>query len=143
MIPSPLLCSKGPFKAKKNTSTPLLSGQKKNDSSAWRKPLTEAEGVPMFSAGQTRPNMLIPPASTTLLISSPTYLAVGTVDERSSSQQVSEKGWEVLGQQGDIENLSHPARHIHHRLVREAHVQGSVAAFKPGTKDIKLQVVNM
>lgn len=61
------------------------------------------------------------------------YLTVGTVDERSFSQQVLEEGRQVSGQQTDVQNLGHPSRHIHHGLMREAHVQSSVASFQPGT----------
>lgn len=50
------------------------------------------------------------------------YLAVGTVDECSFREQVLEEGWQVPGQRCDGQNLSHPARHINHGLMREAHI---------------------
>lgn len=70
-------------------------------------------------------------------ISSP-YLAVATVDECSFRQQISKKGWQVFRKRGNGENLSHPACHINHGLVREAHVQSSVATFQPGTGRIQV-----
>lgn len=63
------------------------------------------------------------------------YLAVGTVDECSFREQVLEEGWQVPGQRGDGQNLSHPARHINHGLMGEAHIKSSVAPFQPETGD--------
>lgn len=56
------------------------------------------------------------------------YLAVGAVDESSFRQQVTEEAWQV-SQFGNVQDLSHPTCHIHHGLMREAHVQSPVASF--------------
>lgn len=59
------------------------------------------------------------------------YLAVSTVDESSFGQQVAQQVRQLPGQRRDVQDLSHPTRHVHHGLVGEAHVQGSVASFQP------------
>lgn len=61
----------------------------------------------------------------------PRYLAVSTVDEGPFGQQVTQQGRQVPGQGRDVQDLGHPTRHVHHGLVGEAHVQGSVAPFQP------------
>lgn len=65
------------------------------------------------------------------------YLGVGTVNECTFGQQVSEEMWQVSGQRCGAQNLSDPTRHINHGLMREAHIQSSVSSFYPGTKDRK------
>lgn len=59
------------------------------------------------------------------------YLAVSTVDESSFGQQVTQQGRQVPGQRCDVQDFSHPACHVHHGLMGEAHIQGSVASFQP------------
>lgn len=67
----------------------------------------------------------------------PPYLAVATVDERSFGQQVAEQLRQVFVHQGEGKNLSHPAGHIHHGLMRVTHFQSSVASFKPDNTNTK------
>ena len=61
-------------------------------------------------------------------MSAPQYLAVGTVDERSFGQQVRQQCRQVRGQRRDVQDFAHPTRHVHHGLMGEAHIQGSVAS---------------
>lgn len=59
------------------------------------------------------------------------YLAVSTVDESSFGQQVTQQGRQVPGQRCDVQDFSYPTCHVHHGLMGEAHIQGSVASFQP------------
>ena len=61
----------------------------------------------------------------------PAYLTVGAVDEGPLSQQVLQGPRQVLGEGGHGENLRHPARHVRHGLVGEAHLQSLVAPLQP------------
>jgi len=63
--------------------------------------------------------------------SQPTYLAVGTVDEGALVQQVAQEVGQVPGERGHVQHLRHPARHVGHGLVGEAHLQGLVAPLQP------------
>lgn len=112
MIPSPLLCSKGPWREKKTHNTHPRSGHMR---------LVTNHQWP--SSDMSRCGA-----------SSCWYLAVGAVDERSFSQQVSEEGRQFSGQRHHLQDLGDPARHVDHGLVGESHIQSSVASFQPGTK---------
>ena len=61
----------------------------------------------------------------------PAYLTVGAVDEGPLAQQVLQGPRQVLGEGGHGENLRHPARHVRHGLVGEAHLQSLVAPLQP------------
>lgn len=70
------------------------------------------------------------------------YLVGSTVDESSFGQQVTQQGGQVPGQRRDVQDFCHPTRHVHHGLVGEAHVQGSVASFQPAGNMIQVPLAS-
>lgn len=109
MIPSSFRCSKGPCKVKKKKKNSLSKVKHESSQPTWRPSSDTSCGGTSYCE----------------------YLAVGAVDERSFSQQVSEEGWQFSGQRHHLQDLRHAARHVHHGLVGEAHIQSSVASFQP------------
>lgn len=71
------------------------------------------------------------------------YLVGSTVDESSFGQQVTQLGGQVLGQRRDVQDFSHPTRHVHHGLVGEAHIQGSVASFHPAVNMFQVPLASV
>lgn len=122
MIPSSFFCSKGPWRKQKSTHIQESAQIHESSHRRW------------CSAG-TCPAWWFSPRfrglNRTWHVSSRQYLAVRTVDESSFGQQVTQQGWQVPGQRRNVQDFCHPTRHVHHGLMGEAHIQGSVASFQP------------
>lgn len=122
MIPSSFFCSKGP--CRKHTTTRIQERAPIHESPSHRRWNSTTRPVWSFSLRAGGLNR-------TGQVASRQYLRAGTVDESSFGQQVTQQVRQLPGQRPDVQDLGHPTRHVHHRLVGEAHIQSSVASFQP------------